>query len=766
MDNNRLKRISLIVFLCITAAVAAYFIFGHQLIKSMYEGKSLGCLNSLLSNRESNSLQHYYELFDRFAIYEIKILLFAIAFILVSYKNLGRLIKLFLNVVVIASVLLLAYLLLIDVRQFFIIMLPLFSSYLFMSVFVKSTDVIDRINVTFLILCCELVLTAQFLSLVNGINGANYLLAGIILCVSAYSISKNRKETIILDLKRVDAGKKHILECLKKNKLLAYFVLVVIISILWRMFLIVYVPINSWDSMTYHLSKVAYWIQNKSLPLSYATNFHEMARSYNAELLFLWTMVSSKADHFCGFIQLVCYILSGTILYQCCRRHLKNKIAASLAVALVWLSLPIVVLESTSTQNDLVVAYFIMLGLLYYLRAFSEGNRILLLSAVAFALALGTKETVFYFFIPFAVWVAWSALKQSIHRKKIILWISLTIAASLFLSSYSYIHNYMEFNHIFGPEQMRALHLDSHASFRHYFSSYFRTLISLAANQSGLDIYAPLLKGFYMTLCERICLAVANSLHLSLKFSAMRISLFDLSEVITYFGSLGLVLSIIAFFIIFSPVKELITKRTGKHYLRYGIFAYLFIAYLLVMTYTTKWGVYLSRFLITMMLIGMPILAVIFDSERAKLKKISSLIVVYSMAILVPSSFYGNAKPLPIILKNDKDALMYVERPEMRVKFSAYYSIVEPTAKVGIILPELSWTYPFFGKRLTRTVVPVKEYETVIPKLDYIVCDKEILKNNNTLETLLLRDYKLTKELVTDDGWPSWLLYTSKKQHR
>ena len=136
--------------------------------------------------------------------------------------------------------------------------------------------------------------------------------------------------------------------------------------------MILYVPPNAWDSLYYHLSRIAFWLQHQSLGYFYTHHIAQVAFPFNAEILCMWTMVASRADYLCGFIQFICYLLSGTLLYKCLRDYLKLERYPSAVVVGVWYVLPGVVLQSVTALNDLVVAYFIMFGLVYFLLGASQ----------------------------------------------------------------------------------------------------------------------------------------------------------------------------------------------------------------------------------------------------------------------------------------------------------------------------------------------------------------------------------------------------------
>ncbi|ABS26015.1 hypothetical protein [Anaeromyxobacter sp. Fw109-5] len=115
-----------------------------------------------------------------------------------------------------------------------------------------------------------------------------------------------------------------------------------------------YAP-NTWDSMTYHLARVAHWVQNRSVA-PYPTNIsRQVLLGPGAEYLLLVLQVVSGSDRLANFLQLFCWTVVVVAAPSLAR------IAGAPLVVSRWASpfvagLPMLVLQATSTQNDLVAA--------------------------------------------------------------------------------------------------------------------------------------------------------------------------------------------------------------------------------------------------------------------------------------------------------------------------------------------------------------------------------------------------------------------------
>lgn len=158
-------------------------------------------------------------------------------------------------------------------------------------------------------------------------------------------------------------------------------------------FICIYVPPNNWDSMTYHLSRVGFYLQQSSLDHFNTVNERQTDFPFNAELIILWTVVFKRSESLANLVQFTAVILSsitvGAIARECGARRRHAWFAA-----LLFLSVPIVIFEATSTQNDLVTVWFFLSCLLFVVR---YSHRAAVCDAgyagIALGLGIGTKGT-------------------------------------------------------------------------------------------------------------------------------------------------------------------------------------------------------------------------------------------------------------------------------------------------------------------------------------------------------------------------------------
>lgn len=165
-------------------------------------------------------------------------------------------------------------------------------------------------------------------------------------------------------------------------------------------------PPNTWDAMTYHLARVAHWITDRSV-LSYPTWSPRQNESPpGAAFLLLVLQVVSGSDRLASLLQLACWTILVLVAPWWARLMGTPRRVAPFA-ALVVATLPMAVLQASSTQYDLVssiVALAVVVLSVSAARRKRPSMRELALLGVALAAAWLVKATAVVVAVPFVAW--------------------------------------------------------------------------------------------------------------------------------------------------------------------------------------------------------------------------------------------------------------------------------------------------------------------------------------------------------------------------
>ncbi len=158
-----------------------------------------------------------------------------------------------------------------------------------------------------------------------------------------------------------------------EHKLLLFLAAAVFLVAVIGVGLVLSVPPNTNDSMGYHLSRAGYWLQQGSLSHYNAPNLRQIVFPPNAEIVVLWLITFLRSDLLAGFVQWVAYLGLLVGVYALARQ-LEFSLFQAVFAGLTWALLPIVVLESTSTQNDLVVSFCVVACLYFFIQGVGRAN--------------------------------------------------------------------------------------------------------------------------------------------------------------------------------------------------------------------------------------------------------------------------------------------------------------------------------------------------------------------------------------------------------
>ncbi|MCI5210960.1 MAG: hypothetical protein D3910_19730, partial [Candidatus Electrothrix sp. ATG2] len=112
-------------------------------------------------------------------------------------------------------------------------------------------------------------------------------------------------------------------------------------------------PPNTWDSMTYHMGRVAHWIQFQSVEY-FPTNINRQNEmGPGAEYLILFLQLLTGGDYLANFVQLFSFFtLIPSFFYLLKTYKVPKKLTAP--IILLTLTTPMLLLQAVTTQNDLV----------------------------------------------------------------------------------------------------------------------------------------------------------------------------------------------------------------------------------------------------------------------------------------------------------------------------------------------------------------------------------------------------------------------------
>ena len=246
-------------------------------------------------------------------------------------------------------------------------------------------------------------------------------------------------------------------------------------------------PPNTNDSMQYHLSRVMHWIVNRSVDFFPTPSDRQLWMPPFAEYAILHFQVLAGNDRFANMVQWMS-MFGSVIAASLVASRLGAGQKGQLFAALFAVTLPMGVLQSSSTQTDYVAAFW---GICLAYFAISEAGRVVsgsanslvinsFLMALAFGLGVLTKGTFVVCALPFLLLL----LAVLIWKKRWILsakFAALGLAVLLLLNSSLWMKNYTTFGNPLGPAT------ESLGSTAFTLAAVFSTGLRNAAMQMAFD---------------------------------------------------------------------------------------------------------------------------------------------------------------------------------------------------------------------------------------------------------------------------------------
>lgn len=262
-------------------------------------------------------------------------------------------------------------------------------------------------------------------------------------------------------------------------------------------------PPNNWDSMTYHMARIAHWVMNESIE-PYPTHiYRQIYQPPLAEWMIAQVCILNKADYFANAIQLIFLIASIGVINQIMLLWNQSKSRRMIAICIAFTT-PSVFMQATSTQNDIVVSFFLLSTIFFLIDYFKRFN---ISSAIYIGLSIGlailTKGTALVYIIPiisFCLFFLWKAfLKKQINLINFLPHFFLIASLSIAIAFPHYYRNYALSGDIFG------------ASDDHYFNK------NITLKSTGLNLLKNIANHASTPITSNLTNQIVEKTHLTLK---------------------------------------------------------------------------------------------------------------------------------------------------------------------------------------------------------------------------------------------------------
>ncbi len=568
----------------------------------------------------------------------------------------------------------------------------------------------------FLLTYANLVIVSEAASLLHQMNKSFFLFAHGILALAAWLVWKRRGKPNLLGPFRDLPYYKWNFSVFSKNADLSILGIIVGLVYLAGIFLILFTPQNNFDSMTYHLSRVGYWLQHQSLFPWNSPNPRQTSFPINAELGLLWTIVFWGSDQLTGFVQWSAFLVISITIFGF-SKLLGASRKQGIFAALIWATFPQIFLQSTTTMNDLVVTAFFSSAIYLGFLGLRENNRnYLILAGLGIGLAMGTKSTAFILLPSFVIGMGLVLiLNWKVNIKNLLIWGIASLVAFGLVGSLGYIQNDIYYHNPFSVSQWTEGLVNAQTSRFEFLFENSLLYFNQAIDWTGLPpfISQPLAQ-FQAKIVQKFIsyLPFANADWFIDGRQNLNFILYSpkiIHEDLAWFGPLFLLLAIpTSLYHLIIGIKRRDGQRLALLILTWG--------FVLTMCLLMSWTPYKGRYFTLAITFCAPLLAVLYQSSKRWFLP-RWIIVLLAASILSFTFLYNQSKPIlgeRSIFGKDPLTVRTINNRGMEPVLRMVERNVPAESRMATKLSVNSWDYPLFENYFQRTIIQVDPFSTSI----------------------------------------------------
>ena len=439
---------------------------------------------------------------------------------------------------------------------------------------------------------------------------------------------------------------------------------------------------NNWDSMVYHLSRVMHWLQNQSLAFYPTHILRQLYLNPWTEYVHANLYALSGSDRFLHLVQWFSGVgaLLGVSLLA---RQLGAGKTGQILAAVFAGTLPMTVLQMTSTQNDLAAAFWLVCVAVFALEDLRSPSRT---AQAALGLSLGlavlTKSTAYLFAFPIIALYAirrWQRSRAAFLRPLI-----LVAALALLINLPHYARNFAAFGSPLGPAEETRLYRNQRFGADVLISNLSRNLALHFVSFSPLN---QSVEGAVVGLHRWLNMDI-NDPQTTWQDHRFGLERFVVNEDFT-----GAPLHLLVL-IITLAILGLSRKKLGKN--EVWVYAAALLAGLLIFCGFLRWQLWHARLHLPLLVLSAAIFGLLPEVFPARYSRLTGL---FLLAASLPVFYFNQNKPLV----QDWNIFNLPRREVMIIRKNLVVPYIEGAnylmeehgcAQLGLYLPDEEWEYP------------------------------------------------------------------------
>ena len=485
-------------------------------------------------------------------------------------------------------------------------------------------------------------------------------------------------------------------------------------------------PPNNWDSMTYHMARVVNWADHRSVR-HYPTHIiRQLYLGPWAEFAITHLQILWGGDRLANLVQFVSMLGSAVGASLVAKKLGAGSDGQSFAFV-YSATVPIGVLQASSTQNDYASAFWLLCFLNFHVDLVATPSlswRKTLLAAASLGLAMLTKITTLIFAAPFLLWM--SVILARSQRARSILLLGIVAGTTIVINAGHCTRNARAFGSVLGPELETGISKNEIHTFAAISSNVIRNVAAeLVLPRGNRYIGAAVYRIHSLTGLD---ISDTRITHPGEVFRFPYSNDLDENSAGNVFHLLVAAGTVILAFWLWSQ------NRIA------AIYSGCLLAGFWLFCGCVRWQPWISRLHLPLFVAVAPICGWVLS--RPRLRRIGYAASAIALLIGLVYSIRNHSRPLfgnSSVLTQTRTYMYFANRPKLRGPFfaAAYEIARENPRTVGLVSQEDDWEYPLRLLVRNRLGTAV-QFEHVNVQNESRNCQPEIASDPGLPETLVV----------------------------
>ncbi len=462
-------------------------------------------------------------------------------------------------------------------------------------------------------------------------------------------------------------------------------------------------PPNNWDAMAYHMARITSWVSHKSL-VHYRTDYTpQLFQPPFAEYVIMTFGILCRNDVFSNTSQFFFFLFSLVTLIAIIQLLKLNR-PYKIIVIVLGITIPEVILQSCSTQNDLTEGFFIITTCFFVIKIIQKAQlKDFVFAGIAVGLALLTKGTAYIYLSPMLLLLGIIIPAQVFKTKKYspLKYALIAIIIAIGINSGHFVRNYKLTHSILGVDKSESKLFSNQKMNAGLLAS---NIIKNAGLHTGIIFVKPV-----AVFTNKIIYKFHEIAGINVNDTATNISNVKYSTITGTSGEDGSPNPFHFLFMLVALVLIGLHLFKGKRNYAVVFIAVSLIVQFLFFCIYLKWQPWHSRLHIPLFLMAVPLMCYAMSINlwfRRVFYWLSPLMLFYALLVIL----YNDNRPFSrTLLFEDRYKKYFIVNSALYPEYNKINNRLQNSGykNIGLMLKANDWEYPLFKDCFSKDLNPI-----------------------------------------------------------